>query len=110
MRHLKSIPWSLIVLAIVAIFMLSSCANPCDTITYHGYEEARIPLTYNFFGGLLHGIIMPFAWFFSIFTPCFEMYASNNVGFWYDTGYLMGVILSLGGGMKAGNFFKNELL
>lgn len=40
---------------------------------------------YGFWGGLWHGIIAPFSWGVSLFVA---VYAYNNNGGWYDTGFI----------------------
>ena len=51
----------------------------------------------GFFIGLFHGFISPFTVFLAIFTDI-QMYASPNVGNWYDLGFLLGASCILGGG------------
>lgn len=107
MKSLKSIQLKLILLAIV-VFIFTSCASKCgmpDPIS----NQLLDPLTYGFFGGVLHGIVMPFAFIVSLASPCIEIYASNNIGSWYDFGYLIGVMSSIGGGFKASELVRKEL-
>lgn len=73
----------------IIIFFLSSCAyQPFPSLS------DTVP---GFFMGILHGVILPFAFIGSIFTEC-RIYAFPNSGFFYDFGYLIGVSLMFGGG------------
>ena len=51
----------------------------------------------GFWKGLLHGFLLLFrfigSWFWDI-----NVYASPNAGFWYDLGFLFGVMTFFGGG------------
>ena len=46
---------------------------------------------YGFFGGLWHGMIVPFSWIGSLFSDSIAIYAYNNNGGWYDFGFVMGL-------------------
>ena len=57
---------------------------------------------YGFWGGLWHGIISPFSFLGSLFFDSIDMYAKNNVGTWYDFGFVLGAgILGFGSGKKS---------
>lgn len=108
MKTLKSVPWLTILLFVGLVILTSSCANTCGQMDY--YTNTFIePKTYGFFGGFFHGIFMPFSFVGSLISPCIEMYASNHVKGWYDFGYLCGVILSIGGGIRLSTVAKKEL-
>lgn len=107
MKILKSIPWLTILLFVGLVILTSSCANTCSQMDYYT-NSMREPTTYGFFGGLLHGIFMPFGFVGSLISPCLEMYASNHVKGWYDFGYLCGVIFSIGGGIRLSMVAKKE--
>jgi len=51
----------------------------------------------GFWWGLLHGFIAPFSLIGSFFNPDIRAYAAPNSGWWYDLGFVMGM-LALGGG------------
>ena len=83
MKNYKLAIWALI---IVLLFLLtSSCAhnagNNCETINE----------LYGFWGGLWHGIVIPFTWIGSLFSENIAIYAINNNGGWYDFGFVLGV-------------------
>lgn len=47
--------------------------------------------TYGFFGGLWHGAIAPISWIGSLFREDIAVWAVNNNGGWYTTGFILGV-------------------
>ncbi|MEM3074947.1 MAG: hypothetical protein QW727_03335 [Candidatus Pacearchaeota archaeon] len=51
----------------------------------------------GFVAGLIHGIIAPIMMILAIFTK-FTMYESNNTGFLYNVGFLIGLLLVWGSG------------
>jgi len=51
----------------------------------------------GFWHGLFHGFIILFSFIASMFTD-YEIYAFPNNGFWYNFGFLIGVMLFFGGG------------
>lgn len=107
MKPKFKLPASLVIFMIISALLFSGCANSCEQIDYYTGVMSE-PITYNFFGGILHGILMPFNFIGSLFSSCIEMYASNHVKGWYDFGYLIGVIFSIGGGMRFSTSAKRE--
>lgn len=55
----------------------------------------------GFFTGLWHGVLLPFRAVVSVFTDV-EIYADNNCGRGYLIGFVIGLILLLGGGATGG--------
>lgn len=51
---------------------------------------------YGFWGGLWHGMVVPFSWIGSLIMDDVAIYAYDNNGNWYDVGFALGVG-SLGG-------------
>ncbi|MEJ8553562.1 hypothetical protein [Tepidibacter sp. Z1-5] len=45
----------------------------------------------GFLAGLWHGIIVPITFFISFINPKVRIYETNNRGFLYDLGFLMGI-------------------
>ncbi|NBA85752.1 hypothetical protein GVN16_08280 [Emticicia sp. CRIBPO] len=68
------------------VFLLASCV-----------PDESTPHEYGFFGGLVHGLVFPFALFAKLFGLKYGIYAFNNSGFFYWLGYIIGVG-GLGGG------------
>lgn len=79
-------------LALVALLLLSSCAAGPNPAAGTGEEPA------GFLLGLWHGIILPVTFVISLFTDDVSVYEVVNNGNWYDFGFFLGVMLSLGGG------------
>ncbi len=51
----------------------------------------------GFWIGLWHGLILPVAFLISLFSRSVRIYEANNVGLWYDFGFMLGASSSLGG-------------
>ena len=92
-KKLKSLP--IYLFFIFLVFLMSGCACPVDM------AECMPEKVYGFWGGLWHGIISPISFIISIFMDDVAMYACNNVGGWYDFGFVIGAGILFGGGSKA---------
>lgn len=82
----------LILVAIGAVLLLSSCAAGPNPATGTGEEPA------GFLRGLWHGVILPITFVISLFTDEVNVYEVMNTGNWYDFGFFLGLTISLGGG------------
>jgi len=51
----------------------------------------------GFWVGLWHGLILPVTFLVSLFNPGVRMYEKNDRGTLYDLGFIIGIILILGG-------------
>jgi hypothetical protein len=77
--------------ALGAVLLLSSCAaGPNPAV---GGEEPA-----GFLRGVWHGIILPVTFVISLFTDDVSVYEIANNGNWYDFGFFLGLLISLGGG------------
>lgn len=85
------------VLAILAVFLLSGCAEKSSIDACVTGEPV------GFLWGILHGIIAPFGLIGMIFDDKIAVFATNNNGFWYTFGFLIG---SGGWGILAGKSKK----
>jgi hypothetical protein len=87
-------------LAVVAVLggglLLSSCAAGPNPSAGTGAEPA------GFWLGLWHGVILPVTFVISLFTADVTVYEVVNDGNWYDVGFFIGVLMSLGGSSGAG--------
>ena len=81
-------------ISLVMLFFLSGCA---DTVSF---QQAGNIEPVGFWYGLWHGLILPFAWFISLFSDSTSIYAIYNNGGWYDFGFFLGVGF-IGGGSSA---------
>lgn len=77
------------------IFLLSGCA---DSVQYELTQNTEM---LGFWYGLLHGIILPFSWIVSLFKSDVAVYAINNNGGWYDSGFVIGILMFWGSSSKA---------
>lgn len=74
-----------LVLFIIIFILLSSCT--AETITV---KECADIEPHGFFMGFWHGLIVPFTFIISLFDVDVAIYAANNIGGWYDFGFLLG--------------------
>jgi hypothetical protein len=74
-------------LLIPVLFLVSCATQSVETI-------ADPP---GFFHGLFHGFFILFTFILSMFTD-YEIYAFPNNGWWYNFGFLIGVMMFWGGG------------
>lgn len=83
-------------LALVGVLLLlTSCAAGPNTAAGAGDDPA------GFWPGLWHGIIAPVTFVISLFTNNVNLYEVNNNGNWYDFGFFLGLLISLGGSSRA---------
>jgi hypothetical protein len=54
----------------------------------------------NFWVGLWHGIIVIITFIMSLFRKDVGIYEVNNYGWSYNLGYILGVMISIGGGFR----------
>ena len=73
-----------LVFAMLMFLLVSGCANN------EAVNECLQGRTYNFWGGLWHGIIAPVDFFLMLFRDDITVYAPNNNGAWYALGFLIG--------------------
>jgi hypothetical protein len=71
----------------VALTLAACAAQPAP-------ESMGLP---GFWWGLFHGFVAPFALIGSFFNSEIRIYAAPNSGWWYDLGFVIG-ILTLGSG------------
>lgn len=88
-----------IIVLLVSILLLTSCAAT------EPIESCVTGREYGFLYGLLHGFITPVSFVVSLFDEQVAIYAVNNSGGWYDTGFLLG---SGGWGFLAGKKTKKK--
>lgn len=80
---------------LIILVIFTSCA---DSVNIEQCVETK---PYNFLYGIWHGIILIPSFIFSLFIDDVTIYAVNNVGAWYDFGFLIGVSSSFGSATKA---------
>jgi len=85
-----------IAIMLVIMFMfLASCAPGPNELTNTKGEKVSIA---GFWQGLWNGIIAPVTFIISLFNKNIQMYEVHNNGNWYNFGFILGLIVILGGG------------
>jgi hypothetical protein len=86
------------ILAAVAVLLLfAACAPGPNTLSGSADAEGEVD---GFWDGLWHGIIMPVTFVVSLFSDDVGIYEIRNSGGWYNFGFLLGLMIILGGGSK----------
>jgi hypothetical protein len=78
-------------MTLAAMLLLSSCAPGANRVVGTGEDPA------GFWMGLWYGIIFPITFVISLFSDDVSVYEVVNRGNWYDLGFILGVMMSLGG-------------
>lgn len=89
MKNIQIPKWLL--LAIFALFILSSCAP--------GNEKFDMEPA-GFLMGLWHGFISLVTFIISLFNDCVNIYEVNNNGWPYNLGFIIGIAIFYGGSSK----------
>ncbi len=63
----------------------------------------------NFWAGLWHGLIIIVTFVVSLFSKDVGIYEANNIGWGYNIGFILGCMISLGGGVRAGTHRKAKV-
>lgn len=83
MKKATTFFYQILLLAVIFLFM-AACTNN------EPVEACLQGKTFNFWGGLWHGIIAPIDLVLSLFRDDITVYAPNNNGAWYAFGFLIG--------------------
>jgi hypothetical protein len=85
--------WTRVALASLlgATLFLTSCAAGANPEAGTGQDPA------GFWLGLWHGIIVLVTFVISLFSDSVNVYEVANNGNWYDFGFVLGLLISLGG-------------
>jgi hypothetical protein len=89
-KHLR---W--VVFVFVVMLVLAACAAGPNVSVDEPSADGEVA---GFWMGLWHGIIVPITWLISLFSDTVSIYEVHNNGGWYDTGFLIGAGVFLGGG------------
>ncbi|WP_299445561.1 hypothetical protein [uncultured Phycicoccus sp.] len=81
----------LAVVALGTVLVLGACAAGPNPALDTGTDPP------GFWLGLWHGVIVPVTFIVSLFTDAVSVYAVRNSGNWYDAGFMLGLLISLGG-------------
>jgi hypothetical protein len=71
----------------VALALIGTALAGCAAQPF-GYAADPLP---GFWWGLFHGAIAPFSLIGSFFDPAIRAYATPNIGWWYDLGFVVGL-------------------
>lgn len=84
----------LLLSAVAVLLVLSACSAGPNEAVGTGDDA-------GFWLGLWHGIITPVTFVISLFDDDVNIYEVQNNGNWYDSGFVLGLVLILGGGPGA---------
>ena len=83
-----------IILVIMFVF-LAGCVPGYNELINTANEKGNVA---GFWQGLWNGIIAPVTFIISLFNKNIQMYEVHNNGNWYNFGFILGLIVILGGG------------
>jgi hypothetical protein len=83
-------------LAATALVLTACAAGPNNVA-----EIGDTPLA-GFWLGLWHGLISPVTFLISLFNDNVSVYEVHNNGNWYDSGFMLGVVMVFSGPANAG--------
>lgn len=86
----------LLLLTVMVVLTVSACAAGENSGVAHDARNA------GFWLGLWHGLITPVTFVISLFTDSVNVYEVRNNGNWYDFGYVLGLMLGIGGSARSG--------
>lgn len=89
---MKKFNWKY-VFVFLAVIMLAGCA--AGNVRWDVVHPA------GFWAGLWHGMIMIITFIISLFDKNVQIYEAANNGGWYNFGFLLGILLTWGGGGAA---------
>jgi hypothetical protein len=92
----KNKKYLILALILCAIFLLTSCAPG----NYRWDPNMPGSKPANFWAGLWHGIIIIITFIISLFNKSVKIYEVNNYGWPYNLGFVLGVMISVGGGLR----------
>jgi hypothetical protein len=87
---MKSRHVALSIILLFCLFALFSCAPAGNTTKEYGFVY-----------GILHGFVFIFALIGKLFKVHYGLYAENNTGLFYWLGFILGLVILLGGGGRA---------
>ena len=92
------------IILVLCITLFVGCAAGPNPNKDTPRSEGKGPA--GFWLGLWHGAIAFFAFIVSLFKSSVGIYETHNTGFWYNFGFVIGIMGSHGGG--AGIVFKGK--
>ncbi len=96
----------LVTACLLALLLLASSCAPGNMRWDAAANPEASPA--NFWAGLWHGLIIVVTFVVSWFTNDVGIYEPNNVGFGYNIGFILGCMISLGGGIRSATHRKRK--
>jgi len=88
---------------VLCVIVLMGCADAQPDIT-----RCLTGHVYGFWGGLWHGVIIPFSFLGSLFSDDIVVWAVNNNGGWYAFGFTFGAVAMFSSTSTASTLRKNK--
>lgn len=88
--------WLRLIALVVVAATLSGCAGPNVLAGTPGARGVA-----GFWAGLWHGLICVITFVISLFKHDVQVYEVHNNGSWYNFGFILGAMVSLGGGGRS---------
>jgi len=82
-----------------SLLLLAACAAGPNEAVGTASADGGVA---GFWLGLWHGLIAVITFVISLFTDSVNVYEVHNNGGWYDFGFILGLMISLGGGAGGG--------
>jgi hypothetical protein len=95
--------WGIIVALLIIIGALSLISSNIVHLAGDGYYLIS---NAGFFSGFVHGILAPITIVLGLFIKV-NMYELHNTGWWYNFGFLFGILAIWGAGKTSNNITKN---
>ena len=83
------------VLVLGSVLLLAACAAGPNDVAGTAAADGDVA---GFWLGLWHGLSVVITFVISLFTDSVSVYEVHNNGGWYDFGFILGLMISLGGG------------
>ena len=80
---------------LLVVLALAACAPSANPLTDQALGDGSPA---GFLLGLWHGFIVVLTFIISLFSDSIGVYEVHNTGWSYDLGYLLGLMVALGGG------------
>lgn len=87
------------VLVLGSVLLLAACAAGPNDVAGTAPADGDVA---GFWLGLWHGLIVIITFVISLFTDSVSIYEVHNNGGWYDAGFILGLLISLGGSAGGG--------
>ncbi len=85
-----------LIVVVIVLLILTGCA-PGD---YRWDQDITPGSEAGFWAGIWHGLIIIITFIISLFTDKVGIYELNNTGWPYNLGFIIGLLISLGGGSQ----------